>query len=193
GNSRVEEEQEQASSLAVLPNQPLLPIPLASPVVHVRWRACFGDMEKNAITAAYNVVRDKKFDNIFEFEVWQWVDRFVNDLKPRKVKKPMLCAVVYPARQPKRDHAIKTLHRDIKAIDKAANKYIHIDFDLMLAEDLNKGPRAAIIGAGARACPVTATMIQEDGIAVTIHTATVANNQANPSLALWLGLSLSPT
>jgi hypothetical protein len=176
GNGGVEEEQEQASSPAVLPNEPSSPIPLVSPVVHVRWRACFGDMEKNAITAAYNVARDKKFDDLFEFEVWQWVDGVVNDLKPRKVKKPTLCAVVYPARQPKRDRAIKTLRRDsiddwyslsdlVKAIDEAANEYIHIDFDLILAEDLNEAPRAAIISAGARARPVTATMIQEDGIA----------------------------
>ena len=35
----------------------------------------------------------------------------------------------------------------------------------MLAEEWNEAPRAAIIGAGAGARPVTATMIQEDGIA----------------------------
>ncbi|KAB2099951.1 hypothetical protein AG0111_0g11804 [Alternaria gaisen] len=169
GNGGVEEEQE-------LPNLPSSPIPIVSPFVHVRWRACFGDMEKNAITTAYNVARDKKFDDLFEFELWDWVDRVVDDLKPRKVKKPTLCAVVYPARQLKRDRAIKALRRGdledwyalkelVKAIDEAANEYIHVDFDLMLAEELNEAPRAAIIGASARARPVTATMIQEDGIA----------------------------
>ncbi|RYN86466.1 hypothetical protein AA0119_g12865 [Alternaria tenuissima] len=35
----------------------------------------------------------------------------------------------------------------------------------MLAEELNEALRAAIIGASARARLVTATMIQEDGIA----------------------------
>ena len=59
-------------------------------------------------------------------------------------------------------YALKEL---VKAIDEAANEYIHVDFDLMLAEELNEAPRAAIIGASARARPVTATMIQEDGIA----------------------------
>jgi hypothetical protein len=169
GNGGVEEEQE-------LPNLSSSPIPIVSPFVHVRWRACFGDMEKNAITTAYNVARDKKFDDLFEFELWDWVDRVVDDLKPRKVKKPTLCAVVYPARQLKRDRAIKALRRGdledwyalkelVKAIDEAANKYIHVDFDLMLTEELNEAPRAAIIGASARARAVTATMIQEDGIA----------------------------
>ncbi|KAB2100046.1 hypothetical protein AG0111_0g11783 [Alternaria gaisen] len=158
GNGGVEEEQE-------LPNLPSSPIPIVSPFVHVRWRACFGDMEKNAITTAYNVARDKKFDDLFEFELWDWVDRVVDDLKPRKVKKPTLCAVVYPARQLKRDRAIKALRRGdledwyalkelVKAIDEAANEYIHVDFDLMLAEELNEAPRAAIIGASARARPL---------------------------------------
>jgi hypothetical protein len=42
-------------------------------------------MEKNAITSAYNVARDKKFKDIFEWEVWEWVDRVVDDLRPRKI------------------------------------------------------------------------------------------------------------
>jgi hypothetical protein len=62
GNGGVEEEQE-------LPNIPSSPIPIVSPFVYVRWRACFSDIEKNAITTAYNVARDKKFDNLFEFEL----------------------------------------------------------------------------------------------------------------------------
>jgi hypothetical protein len=62
-NGGVEEEQE-------LPNIPSSPIPIVSPFVHVRWRACFSDIEKNAITTAYNVARDKKFDDLFEFELW---------------------------------------------------------------------------------------------------------------------------
>ena len=128
GNGGVEEEQE-------LPNLPSSPIPIVSPFVHVRWRACFGDMEKNAMTTAYNVARDKKFNDLFKFELWDWVDRVVDNLKPCKVKKPTLCAVVYPARQLKRDRAIKALRRGdledwyalkelVKAIDEAANEYM---------------------------------------------------------------------
>jgi hypothetical protein len=176
GGSGGVEEQEQAHSPVILPDPLSSPIPFVSPVVHIRWRACFGDMEKNAITAAYNVARDKKFVDLVEYEVWDWVDRVVDDLKPRKVKRPTLCAVVYPTLQVKRDRAIKTLRREsngdwfelfdlVKAIDEAANEYIHIDFDLILTEDLNEAPRAAIISAGARARLLTATMIQEDGIA----------------------------
>ncbi|RAQ98571.1 hypothetical protein DDE82_009126 [Stemphylium lycopersici] len=62
-NGGVEEEQE-------LPDLPSSPIPIVSPIVHVRWRACFGDIEKNAISTAYNVARDKKFNDLFEFELW---------------------------------------------------------------------------------------------------------------------------
>ncbi|CAN9261131.1 unnamed protein product [Alternaria alternata] len=127
GNGGVEEEQELLNIL-------LSPIPIVSPFVYVRWRACFSDMEKNAITTAYNVARDKKFDDLFEFKLGDLEDWY----------------------------ALKEL---VKAIDEAANEYIHVDFDLMLTEELNEAPRAAIIGASARARPVTATMIQEDGIA----------------------------
>jgi hypothetical protein len=177
GNGRAEEEQEQeqALSAANLHDQISSPLPVVSPIVHVRWRACFGDMEKNAITSAYNVARDKKFEDIFEWEVWEWVDKVVDDLRPRKIKSYTLCAVVYPERQAKRDRSIKTLRREyvdwialrtlVEAIDEAANEYIHLDFDLILNEALNEASRAAVIGANPRARPVTATMIQEDGIA----------------------------
>ncbi|RAR03536.1 hypothetical protein DDE83_008181 [Stemphylium lycopersici] len=124
GNGGVEEEQE-------LPDLPSSPIPIVSPVVHVRWRACFGDMEKNAI--------------------------------------------IYPARQLKRDRAIKALRKGdlddwyalkelVKAIDEAANEYIHVDFDLMLAEELNEAPRAGIISADARARPLL--VAARDGVAI---------------------------
>jgi hypothetical protein len=107
--------------------------------------------------------------------VWEWVERVVEDVKPRKVAKTTLCAVVYTERQAKRDRAIKTLRRDsvdwvrlgtlVKQVDEAANEYIHLDFDLILTEDLKEVLRPATLGAGPRARLVTATMIQEDGIA----------------------------
>jgi hypothetical protein len=142
----------------------------------MRYRACFGDMEKNLIPAAYDTARDKHFLYVIESSVWSWVDGVVDDLKPRRARISTLCAVVYPPRQPKRDRAVKTLRRErdgdwaalyelVKAIDNGANEPIHIDFDLILIEELNEAPRAAVNFTSARARPVTATMIQEDGIA----------------------------
>jgi hypothetical protein len=47
----------------------------------------------------------------------------------------------------------------VKAINKAANKYIYLNFNLILKEALNEVLRAAIIRASPRARLVTATMI----------------------------------
>jgi hypothetical protein len=170
------EDDEPARTAIVSPPFPLLvssPIisAIPDPIVHIRYRACFGDLEKNAIASAYDTARDKH-------SVWSWVDGVIDDLKPRRARISTLCAVVYPPRQPKRDRAVKTLRRErdmdwaalselVEAIDSAANERIHVDFDLILIEELNETPRSAVnfAGAGARTRPVTATMIQEDGIA----------------------------
>jgi hypothetical protein len=42
---------------------------IPNPVVQIRYRACFGDMEKNPIAAAYDTARDKHFNNITEYSV----------------------------------------------------------------------------------------------------------------------------
>ncbi|KAF2025318.1 hypothetical protein EK21DRAFT_116954 [Setomelanomma holmii] len=39
----------------------LSPFEVADPVVYIRWRACFGDIEKNVIPAAYDTARSKHF------------------------------------------------------------------------------------------------------------------------------------
>jgi hypothetical protein len=144
------------------------------PLVHLRWRACFGDMEKNAIASACDYERNRRFGELNEVKVWQWVDRVIHDLKPRKVRVASLCVVVYSRRQAKRDRAVKTLRRGrdgeweslralITDLYDEASDTVHVDFDLILAEELSELPASS--SAAARARPTTATMIQEHGIA----------------------------
>jgi hypothetical protein len=108
GDSRGIEEMDEAGDGAPPPPRSS-PFEVADLVVHIRWRACFGDMEKNAIPAVYNTARSKHFWEIREPALWEWVAGVIDDLKPRRIKITTLCAVVYPPRQPKRDRAIKTL------------------------------------------------------------------------------------
>jgi hypothetical protein len=77
--------------------------------IDVRWRACMGDMEKNPIAAAYNCERGGRLINLDDGLLWDWVGEVLEDLKPKKVTVSSLCAVVYPARQAKRDRSIKRL------------------------------------------------------------------------------------
>lgn len=149
------------------------------PRVHIRWRACFGDMEKNAISAAYDSQRNVRFWGVDEHAVWDWVDGVVEELRPRQVNISSLCAVVYPPKQAKRDRSIKTLRRRrdgdwlslcllVNEIDSECGDLVHVDFDLLLSEMLNSAPAATPAAGGSRARPITATMIQEDGIASTL-------------------------
>jgi hypothetical protein len=89
-----------------------------------------------------------------------------------------LCAVVYPPKQAKRDRSIKTLRRRrdgdwrslcvlVNEIDSECGDLVHVDFDLLLLE-LNSAPAATPAAGGSRARPITAMMIQEDGIASTL-------------------------
>ncbi|KAF2823607.1 hypothetical protein CC86DRAFT_447920 [Ophiobolus disseminans] len=119
------------------------------PIVSIRWRACFGDMEKNPVPAAFNSKQDQHFLELTAERLWEWA---------------------------KRDRAVKTLRRGrdgdwpgviqlCVAIDRDSSDRVRVDFDLMLVEELNEAPRAAVQVVGSRARLVTATMIQEGGIA----------------------------
>lgn len=39
------------------------------PLVHIRWRACFGDMEKNAVATACDFERNRRFGSLDEEEL----------------------------------------------------------------------------------------------------------------------------
>lgn len=95
-------------------------LPVSSPVdepvdpkLHIRWRACFGDMEKSPYLAAFDTQRNVKLCSLSSDAVWEWADGVVGDLKPRAVKIRNLCAVVYPAKQAKGARSIKTLWREV--------------------------------------------------------------------------------
>jgi hypothetical protein len=83
------------SPLILLLSSLLILSAIPDPIVYMRYRACFGDMEKNLIPAAYDTARDKHFLYVIESSVWSWVDGVVDDLKPRRARISTLCAVVY--------------------------------------------------------------------------------------------------
>lgn len=131
-------------------------------------------MEKNAVASACDYERNRRFDSLDEDDIWEWVDRVIDDLKPRKTRVSSLCVVVYEKRQAKRDRAVKTLRRGrageweslralVKDLYEESNDTVQVDFDLILAEELSEMPASS--SAAARVRPTTATTIQEHGIA----------------------------
>ncbi|KAF2873791.1 hypothetical protein BDV95DRAFT_489570, partial [Massariosphaeria phaeospora] len=151
----------------------------AGATVNVRWRASFGDPDKNGIPKANDSELSWPLEIMDRTRLWQWANRVVEDLAPRRVSIRSICATVYPARQNKKDRAVKVIRRDnqmsfervkllAKQIIKSTGYKTHIDFDLILTEDTPPGgasqraqPRA---GAAVRIRPQIATQIQEEGL-----------------------------
>lgn len=154
----------------------------SEPVVNVRWRACLGsNMEKHPILEAADSEHGMKLYSLQWDSLWQWVDSVVADLKPKRVKVSTICAVVYPARQAKRDRSIKSLRRGkdsdwdglrriVEQVDYGTSEVVYVDFDLILAEVLEEQPPlqppSTVVGVAPRRR--TATIIQEDGLAGAI-------------------------
>ena len=84
----------------------------ANPALEIRYRACFGDMEKNAVTTAFDS-DSIKLSLLSHGEVWRWVDSVVAELAPRKISVVSLCAVVYDDKTRKANRKIKALKRDL--------------------------------------------------------------------------------
>ncbi|KAF1934846.1 hypothetical protein EJ02DRAFT_488412 [Clathrospora elynae] len=152
------------------------------PKLKVRWRACFGDMEKNPVPEAYNSDAHRLLSGLHLITLWAWVTWLLDELAPQKVVVASLCAVVYKAKQRKADQKIKRLRQSdyrtwleflelVKVVDANANKLVHVDFNLMLREETAaEQPQVASLASSGRACLVTATAIQEYcAVAQSVH------------------------
>ncbi|KAF1937837.1 hypothetical protein EJ02DRAFT_505784 [Clathrospora elynae] len=151
------------------------------PKLEIRWRACFGDMEKHPVPEAYDSDLNYPLSELLLTSLWGWVDQLLDKLAPRRVAVVSLCAVVYTEKQRKPDQKVKRIQRDdylawadfqklVKLVDINAYEPVHVDFDLILREEVAaEQPQAApLVDGGRRARPVTATMIQEQGIASVV-------------------------
>ncbi|KAF1947567.1 hypothetical protein EJ02DRAFT_333557, partial [Clathrospora elynae] len=156
------------------------------PALEIRWRACFGDIEKRPVPQAFDSASGCKLLQLFLTTLWCWVDKLLDELKPQKVTVVSLCAVIYEPKDRKADRRIKRINCTkfsnwykfkelVELVYINANGYVHVDFDcdglgpyidLMLLEEAALAQtRAVPLLSGARARPATATMIQENVIA----------------------------
>ncbi|KAG9382395.1 hypothetical protein A1F94_006316 [Pyrenophora tritici-repentis] len=129
-----------------------------NPVLRVRWRACLGgDMEKHFIPEAADSEHGVRLYSLHFDDLWQWVDDVVAELRPKRAKISSVCTVVYPAKQAKRERAIKRLRRGVDAtwnsfqrlvveVDNYVSEPVNVDFELILAEI----PGAAAVANGCR-------------------------------------------
>jgi hypothetical protein len=85
----------------------------ANLALEIRYCACFRDMEKNAVTTAFDS-NNIKLSLLSHSEVWRQVNSVVAELAPRKVSVVSLYAVVYDDKTRKADRKIKTLKRDLR-------------------------------------------------------------------------------
>ncbi|KAF7449861.1 hypothetical protein A1F99_069100 [Pyrenophora tritici-repentis] len=110
-------------------------------------------------------------------DLWQWVDDVVAELRPKRAKISSVCTVVYPAKQAKRERAIKRLRRGVDAtwnsfqrlvveVDNYVSEPVNVDFELILAEIPGEQQPLPTVVDGPRRR--TATVIQEEGLAGVI-------------------------
>jgi len=148
------------------------------PVLCVRWRACLGgDMEKHFIPDAADSEHGVRLYSLHFDDLWQWVDDVVAELRPKRAKISSVCTVVYPAKQAKRERAIKRLRRGVDAtwncfqslvveVDNHASEPVNVDFQLILAEIPGEQQLLpTVVDSPHRR---TATVIQEEGFAGVI-------------------------
>ncbi|KAG9380010.1 hypothetical protein A1F94_008905 [Pyrenophora tritici-repentis] len=148
-----------------------------NPVLRVRWRACLGgDMEKHFIPEAADSEHGVRLYSLHFDDLWQWVDDVVAELRPKRAKISSVCTVVYPAKQAKRERAIKRLRRGVDAtwnsfqrlvveVDNYVSEPVNVDFELILAEIPGQQPLPTVVDGPRRR---TATVIQEEGLAGVI-------------------------
>ncbi|EDU41162.1 hypothetical protein PTRG_01724 [Pyrenophora tritici-repentis Pt-1C-BFP] len=146
-----------------------------NPVLRVRWRACLGgDMEKHFIPEAADSEHGVRLYSLHFDDLWQWVDDVVAELRPKRAKISSVCTVVYPAKQAKRERAIKRLRRGVDAtwnsfqrlvveVDNYVSEPVNVDFELILAEIPGEQQPLPTVVDGPRRR--TATVIQEEGLA----------------------------
>ncbi|KAH7349218.1 hypothetical protein BKA66DRAFT_476703 [Pyrenochaeta sp. MPI-SDFR-AT-0127] len=178
------------------------------PKLHIRWRACWGDMEKNTIPSASNSARNKELYTVREERLWRWADEVVESQKPRGAKIESLTATLYYSRQAKRDRCTKSIRRRCitaddgfelgnwgellalaEEIDKESTEVLNCDFDLVLREQQPAGapqPALQLVGrAAARSRPGIVTAIQEDGLAGVVAAERAATGVAMGIRDYW--------
>jgi hypothetical protein len=145
------------------------------PTLDVRWRACWGDLERNAIAQACDCNPAIRLSRLTSTGTWDWVDGVLADVLPRVGIVVSLVAVVYTRKEAKKERRNKRLRRNeilnwiafkdlVKGVDVNSTKPVHVDFDLILADNTPvQAARPAPAAAPARAR--TATVIQEEGLA----------------------------
>jgi hypothetical protein len=160
--------------------------------VSVRWRACIGNMEKNAVPEAFNCEPRQLLNAMALRTLIEWVDETVESLKPRVVKLKSLVAVVYTPKTPKTDRLIKALRRDdlvkwenlhaaVKVVAEECNYgKVSVDFDLTLEETpLPSPPGAAAPSASQNPRPrQTATQRQLDSLGEVVAAERAGNGVA---------------
>jgi hypothetical protein len=145
------------------------------PTLDVRWRACWGDLERNAIAQACNCNPAIQLSRLTSIGTWDWVDGVLTDILPRVAIVVSLVAVVYTRKEAKKERRNKWLRRNkilnwiafkdlVKGVDVNSTEPVHVDFDLILADNTPvQAARSAPAVAPARAR--MATEIQEEGLA----------------------------
>ncbi|KAG9375885.1 hypothetical protein A1F94_013629 [Pyrenophora tritici-repentis] len=133
-----------------------------NPVLRVRWRACLGgDMEKHFIPEAADSEHGVRLYSLHFDDLWQWVDDVVAELRPKRAKISSVCTVVYPAKQAKRERAIKRLRRGVDATWNSFQRLV-VEVDNYVSEPQ---PLPTVVDGPRRR---TATVIQEEGLAGVI-------------------------
>ncbi|KAG9387317.1 hypothetical protein A1F94_000209 [Pyrenophora tritici-repentis] len=135
-----------------------------NPVLRVRWRACLGgDMEKHFIPEAADSEHGVRLYSLHFDDLWQWVDDVVAELRPKRAKISSVCTVVYPAKQAKRERAIKRLRRGVDATWNSFQRLV-VEVDNYVSEPEQQPLPTVVDGPRRR----TATVIQEEGLAGVI-------------------------
>ncbi|KAF2866592.1 hypothetical protein BDV95DRAFT_504915, partial [Massariosphaeria phaeospora] len=140
----------------------------------VRWRACFGDIDKNQVLEATDSESDYNLGALSYVKLWEWVDNTTRDLLPRRVKVRSVLAIVYPTKQHKKDRLVKTLPASdtlmalAKSVFEETSHKTHIDFDLILMDEPAAQTQLPATAHSSARVRNTATQIQEDGLARVI-------------------------
>ena len=133
-------------------------------------------MKKNAVPQAFDS-SNMPLSQLYGLSLWRWVDEVVAELLPRKVTVVSLCAVIYDEKTRKTNRKIKRLKRgdyigwesfqdQVKYVKSVGNGgSCHVDFDLILAEETAASTTRIAPPPTPRVSNVTATILQEEGIA----------------------------
>ena len=153
----------------------------------MRYRACLDDLSKHPLFASDSFV-DRKVSDLALWEVWDWVDKVLGNLRPRKGFVKSLIAVVYPSKQLKSERRQKTIRRDdysvweefselAKRVDFRTSDELNIDFDVVLSELRETSTQPATPTVQRYSPPITATIIQEHVLAGVLDVERVATGK----------------